>query len=386
MSPQHSADQKSKISLNGRILSLDALLVGLAVLCIFRVIAVYFANDFASGGGDFKTGDWLINYSSGFVRRGLIGEMLMMLPLNGESLLRAVFFTQSAIYVLVCILYVRCFFKAGGDIRSSYFLFSPAGILLFPLNDPSAALRKEILVYLSHLLLLMTLKSKLSPWQRRFMLFACLCLYSVALFSHELTAFALPFFIFPLVRSVYDGEEKKTDLIVSAAVLILLTGIGLLSAVFFHGDQDTVSGICNYLTARGLSGKLCGGAVGWLAGTGATVSTHFSDFGRFYLGYLLIAVLAIIPFLAFRRLDRVLWRELLICAMGLSPLFFVAIDWGRWIHIYFVLSSQLIFFDYFTRGKKLPQWNLILIFIYCVSWGVPHYCPQWQCYKIGLFR
>lgn len=382
--PAEGSTQKP--STNG-ILSLNNLVIVLTFYCAFRVIYTYFANDFAAGGGEFKTGDWLINYSSGFVRRGLIGQGMMSLSLTGQSLLGAVFTIQSALYAAVCILYLRLFFAAGGDFRSSYFLFSPAGMLLFPLNDPHAALRKEMLVYLAHLVILIALTSGKSAFSRRIFMIVSFFMYSIALFSHELTAFVLPFFLFALFKRLSRNEESRVVIFIAIASWTLVTLIGLSLAVVYRGDEGAVSVICNSLTSRGLSAKLCGGAVGWLAGTSTTVKEHFSQFGRFYYGYLVIGILTLLPFFPWKgKVQRRFFWQLLICAICLSPLFVVAIDWGRWIHIYFVLSSQLLFADYLNEDKKLPHWKPWFILIYCLCWGIPHYCPDWSCYKIGVLR
>jgi len=51
----------------------------------------------AVGGHGWVTGDWLINYSAGFIRRGLTGEIIFFISPTGESVVTIVAITQSVV-------------------------------------------------------------------------------------------------------------------------------------------------------------------------------------------------------------------------------------------------------------------------------------------------
>jgi len=70
----------------------------IAYLFLLFFILLY-ARQIVYGGNNWKTGDWLINYEGGWIRRGLIGQVLYEISAGfGVSLLWSAFFLQSLIY------------------------------------------------------------------------------------------------------------------------------------------------------------------------------------------------------------------------------------------------------------------------------------------------
>jgi len=64
------------------------LFYGLILIYVFVKVEYRYFSQVQDGGHPWQTGDWLINYQSGFVRRGLIGELFFMLSrLTGLNML-----------------------------------------------------------------------------------------------------------------------------------------------------------------------------------------------------------------------------------------------------------------------------------------------------------
>ena len=106
--------------------------------------------------------DWLINYSGGFVRRGLFGEVLLYLSnFTKISTLDLTIFFPIFFYVAFLYLLFNLLKNKERNFIFLFLLFSPA-TLLFSFYDPMAVGRKEVIILLFFLYTLITLK-KLDP-------------------------------------------------------------------------------------------------------------------------------------------------------------------------------------------------------------------------------
>lgn len=96
---------------------------------------------------DWAMGDWLINYTGGFVRRGLLGEMALLLRNTLHlPLLWSVLLLQWALYAVILLGTWRLVRKLRWNWWTAAIVFSPA-TLAFVLQDPAFAFRKEILFF-----------------------------------------------------------------------------------------------------------------------------------------------------------------------------------------------------------------------------------------------
>ena len=102
--------------------------------------------------------DWLINYSNGFVRRGLIGEMLIKV----SSIIN---FNLQHLVLFFLIFLLAIFYKKSYNLISKiqygkiyYFLIFSPFFFFFYLVNHSAGIRKEFLLYIFLFTLLQTKK------------------------------------------------------------------------------------------------------------------------------------------------------------------------------------------------------------------------------------
>jgi len=338
-----------------------------AVVCFTCLI---YALEIYDGGQEWKTGDWLINYEGGFVRRGLIGQIIFELSGLGLNILWTAFAIQATVYLLVAYYTLEFFFEQERSAASLLLLASPAFIFLFPIYDTSGALKKEILVFLAFCLLM---RSQQNGRISHSLALSSLAIYVIAAFSHEPCVLTIPFFIYPLLQNYRKQTEKRTR-ILYAAMFLIASAVSLLCAIAFPGDAYTYKHICNSLVRAGLSDPICSGSIVWIKHTMNDGVNRVLNFLKIYsYVYPLSFALAIIP-IAITDWFR---RNLLIVIIGflsLLPLFLVAYDWGRWIHIYIFFITTLALNQpagLTFHAKKIP-W--VSIPIYATAWYLPACC------------
>jgi len=141
----------------------------------------------------WNTADWLINYQGGFVRRGLIGEIIFRIgAFTHLDIVEMV--TSLQVLTYLCILYFT--FKLSKGIPASalnaFLVFSPA-FMLFAVNDRAGSFKKEILLlallsfhsyYLSRL--------RQNP-SRSYFIFLSVAFVFIVM-SHEMLLSYLPYF------------------------------------------------------------------------------------------------------------------------------------------------------------------------------------------------
>ena len=96
-------------------------------------------------GDPWQTGDWLINYGGGFVRRGLVGELLHGLAVDGWQLLWLVALVQVGLVLVLFTSSGILFWRTSASPAWLMLTVSPA-FLMFPVLYPFGGLRKELFI------------------------------------------------------------------------------------------------------------------------------------------------------------------------------------------------------------------------------------------------
>ena len=356
-------------------------------IVLIAIITSYF-REVSNGGSDWKTGDWLINYGSGFVRRGAFGELAIFLSeLLSLDLLWTVAMIQSLILFLVFFLVLMIFFRTDRSPVELMILISPA-FLLFPFYDSLGAFRKEILAYIPFLLYVSYLqRGELS----RYGISLIFVLYALALFSHELAVFVLPFFIIVTFLFYHLKFIRIRQMYILSASFVALAGMAMICSVGFSGSDQSAA-ICHDLIARGLKPDIC---------TGAGAIYHLNDSytdgmkcvfdmiaGSSYLWtYFSAMVLSLLPFMFMQspKISKTTVIYILSVAWLFTlPLYIFATDWGRWIHVFIFFLSTLVLamttMGYLKPRRQIP---LALIIPYALFWSIPHYSGGGL--KFGIF-
>jgi len=346
-------------------------LLGMLVL-LGPVLSIWaYGSVIRSGGDAWASGSWLINYSDGFLRRGLTGQALLSLNLSAPSTLWILFFLQAACMLWIAFVVFRALQRAAFSWPSLLVFLSPAA-LLFTINDSWGGFREELLVFtvlalLAHLQSGNFLAVKIS---------AIVALYCIAVFTWEPAAFLSPILVWIMFIHAERGVFSQRQARLAGGALLLIAAIGFAVSAYAHGSPETASALCTDLTSRGFSANVV--CAGGIAALGWTISYELSlvrsSFPAFYL-YIPLLLAAVAPFILFPSIRR---RPLPYIATFacVVPLFMVGSDYGRWIHIY-VMSLLFIMiarresptarFTWRPLGIAIPFIALAFIFL----WSVP---------------
>ncbi len=321
-------------------------------------------------------GDWLINYRGGFVRRGLLGEMLYWLGRWTHT--DPAFWVAGLQTALLALFFLAAYLALlrQPDLRPYAVLLSAPFLFPFPLLDVQGAFRKEILLFaLWGLLLLVALYRPQHLPRTTLVLFG---LYPALILTHEMTFFYLPYLFVPLLWQrglAAFGERRGLWGALAVANLLALAAAGLargqpeqVEAIFrslrlFHPWEKV--GAIAYL-ARPLTCYLCR-RWGW---------ADWSIFGRVFPA----AALAFLPIR--ERLVR-FWRRppvrgaVLLAWVFSLVLFVIAKDWGRFVYVHLLAGFLFSLLD--TRPLRFrlePREMMVLVyafaFVYFDLWYLHH--------------
>lgn len=324
------------------------------------------------GGGDlWKTGDWLINYSQGPVRRGLIGTLVLSVADLGVSLKWVVYGVQVAFYAATFLLVLTMYRLREREWIWLALLFSPA-FLLFPFHDYDGGFRKEIMVFVPMAWLCLCYARRELP---RIQLVVISLLFAVAAFSHELAVFTLPFFVY-VFRQLWKARAitAATGMACIASYALVSAG-ALLFASVFKSDALLTASLCDSLTQRGLSQNICSGAIAWLDEDASYGFRTFNiNLPKYSIFYATAFALSVCPvwFVSWKGRERLY----LLCGsfLFLLPLCFVAIDWGRWIHIYVFCLFCVVLAESVWQDVEVMKVPVVLVSLYVTTWSIPHCC------------
>ena len=379
-----------------------AVAYGFVLIFVFLMSASHYFSQISRGGHPWETGDWLINYQSGFIRRGLIGELILRISeCTNFDLLDLTFLFQLTIYFIFFLYNFKIvwFFlqrvKTYDNFKIIILLFSPAAIL-FNLYNLDFAFRKEIIglaliswMYYTRLnVMLISIK---------FYLISIGC-YIILIFSWEPGIAFLPFMItLFLSRNQVGSTLKSSDLTnLSIRIVLLASSLCFLLSLIFHGSSKDVGIICDSLSPGfKTSADICDGAVAAI-GWDFSYFFHGSTLGSplRLLGFLLLGFLSTIPLLNFSALmkHKVIALQFLFCFLFFNLL---AADTGRMIYVFVICLNSQIIFDLArhadndaTLGRKAQTrliWRLLQILgiLFLVfGWFLPASGSPWRFLRI----
>jgi hypothetical protein len=340
----------------------------------------------------YTIGDWLINYSQGFVRRGFFGQIILFfahLAHLPPSIMTVI--VQLTIYAA----FLRGVYLLAAPLRRDplwyALLFSPA-TLAFMVIDMGSGCRKELLL---HAALVATILLVLRKTPELVLSLCITALFVVLVLSHETLACCFPYFF----AAVAIGARNIRSPLRVLAVPCLVAAV-LENTVRHHLGTMAVSlGICRSVGGRWVgandSSNLCAGAIGHLSWTVDMYRQEELNNLHYWPLYAFLALLALAPLvtalLVLYRRDRLRFDVKVIAAMALlsaiasAPLFYLAIDWGRWIYMQTLCLLLVIlmaaqhapgFLKTSTapplgQGKPWRKPLLAAVFLYCTVWTLP---------------
>ena len=188
---------------------------------------------------------------------------------------------------------------------------------------------------------------------------------------HEGLFFFFPFFFITHLKNGFEKDQLRV-----VVIPFFLSFIILLVLYFgYRGDPEIANSICKNLTANNLPNSICNGSIN-------SISNLKIEFNFLYLKtYIPIFLLTFIPLFIYIKLavpDNLigLYYKFFIFILSLTlPLFFMAIDWGRWIHISAILMFTSILgikSNILRLSTKQIIGTLIAGYFYIFYWIIPH--------------
>jgi hypothetical protein len=326
--------------------------------------------DYLNTGDGWRQGDWLINFGSGLVRRGLIGEGFIWLSdLSQISLIVVVIATQAVLLSLLLCTFLLLWLLSSNRTVLAVLFASPAFCMFLWAGDVQGIMRKEILGYLA--LAVLTLASAVPQFWRPLPVFALL-LYAVACIGNVMHSFMLPLFLigfYILYRQKRISFQSFMAFSIAGAVLAVFW---LTFGIRFN-SIDSLERVCSPLLERGLTQSICEHAIYWLVSGQVDHIDQVMQRMTFaaILEFGLIAGLSVLPVgLACYMLTpaRLVLLIMAVALVSVAPLYFVATDWGRWVSISYTCFALLLAQAHFasivqgrTRVSPLIVVSLIVV-------------------------
>ena len=318
----------------------------------------------------YALGDWIINYEDGgFKRRGLSGSFFIFLSrISGVYIGKLVFLFISVQYVLFVTLFVTYFRRIKFDYWLVLFTFLPT-VILFPINDLYAFGRKEILLF--NLFLFFTIsykKTDVYSWKYIGLLST---LISIITLFHELVVFYIPYILLIYFK---DFLTYKKGSFLKIIVIGLSTFVPAF-LIFLVGAEINQGHSWEIFKELGVSSNVMNGIFSWPKegfGKGQVNALIFAFrnnyilyFVSYFITFSVFLVLIIKNQFLRSNIKQTLFLHFFLLTISL-PIFFLTIDWGRWLNIHFISMLFIISLFYLDIDKSL-QYSLLQIFNKIIS-------------------
>jgi len=329
-----------------------------------------------------------LNYSSGFIRRGLFGEIILFLNslgIKSRESFSTIFFI---FYLFNAFVFLNILKKFTNNIWFYiFFTFNPA-FILFSFYDLGGYARSEvfgIFLILLHSYIYQNIFLKKINF-KFYYFFYYLILYPSILVSfllHEINIFFIIFHLITTYRII-----KLSDKINLKKILIFFIPLMLLASVFFWTFTQKLS----HSMLESIFGTLTDNKnisiwIWEALLTPISERSEFSYMAKPFLNviyYVSIFIFYLVPILFFlNNLTRDTVSKSILLILSIIPflfLFIIARDWGRWMHIIlmiiFCFYSQYIYkMPINIKFKKNHKIYLIIFFIFQIFFTrIPHCC------------
>jgi len=354
----------------------------------------------------FNIGEWLINYEAGFVRRGLLGSFTLSISdFLSASPSFVAFVMQSSIAALALGLLHFFVTRSNTPLLLFICMLGPMGFTYF-LTDHAVVGRKEIIFYCLSLLWILFIsrhnqKDSVSALEWLYLV-AFSGLFTFSILSHEGFIFFIPILIWiTLVR-----EKSSSSIHLGKAILrtfpFVVATVTTIPLLLGASNQSVGAGMCDALILRGADKSLCDGGINLASESGMdglALMTNFSNLPGYILAYgpalivlwLVLSIYSVrhqrkVSFLGRSVSTRLSLTLLFLCA---SPIFIISVDWGRYLSIFFSLTSLGLLHIYRQRSAALEEgkephnhgakstrrwrtWGITIIGVYYLFFGVSH--------------
>ncbi|UOE38512.1 hypothetical protein [Chryseobacterium oryzae] len=334
------------------------LLINLLILAtaVFALIFTFIHNQNSDG---YILGDWLINYQDGgFKRRGLSGSFFFLVQdLTGLKLNLAVYFFQVIIICGFFYTYFKIIQRKNPDLLYLSLLLSSIGFIgIFNCVDYVG--KKELIVFFIFAVFINLLDQNKLSKAKEYLI--CLALL-IAMFLHEITLFFVPYFLIALYMKTGRLEWQRYLKYIAVTFIPAVL-------IYFFGKEINEGNSLEILRDRGVI--LTKGIFFWNIDERKYIADHFNEYRLYFLSFI-ISVTQVAFYLKYQKKKKFLSIALVSAFLFSLPLFYLAIDWGRWMYIHMIFLIILFALNLPKRStndvsKKFEldlKNGIILIFI-----------------------
>lgn len=358
---------------NNRILSIYFLYLAFG----FTFYLIFQINEFPN---KYTFTDWLINYEGGYVRRGLLGQIIYEISklLNIQIQFILLFF-EISIYFTYFLLFLHFFSKFKINFFWLLIIFSPIAFI-YPLSELQALGRKEIFVITIFLIFVGINYKNLNE-----SIYSFIILFGLSCSIHEITFFYLFHYLFVIyMKNRFITFEKFKNI---HYFLILLTMVILLYLNLYlsnFANLELIVGSYNYEIITTSSG-----AFSWLNPSLDSIFLKTLNSITFVsiIRYAFIFLINTIPFLFFVKIKKIenfkyfnSYSIFFVIILLFIPQYLLILDWGRVIYTnfnFFIVLLLLLFklglIDSVYLEKKINSLSKgfkIFIFVFvCLSFS-----------------
>ena len=360
-------------------------LIYLLFLFLFGVFFLYHKH---LVGNDSTISEWLINYTGGFTKRGIIGQICIWFAENLNLNLRLIiFFFQTIILFIYFSLLFLFFNKINVNKIMLFSIFSPI-FILYPIAEIEVLARKELFIF-SFLLTYLLIKSKnFKSSIIFFVLPVCVLIWEPVVF----------FFPFLIALEVINNKYKNTKEVLFRGIYIFIPSIIVAIYIILNPISDENHGIMeNYLKTNFNENCYMSCA---LLKSKFTIYQQFNPLSVYnfevVIRYILIMIIGFGPLLFLSYYSTLKLKKLfffdnfnslftpqLILLSPVLLLFAMGYDWGRWVNISYVFANLFYFYLYKNNlislniiypsilKKILNNRRLFIIvfIIFCFGWN-----------------
>ena len=302
--------------------------------------------------------DWLINYEGGFIRRGLLGQIIyevsLIFNVNFKEIL---FLMQATGYLLYFVLIINFFNKVKLNFFWLLLIFSTISFL-YPISELEALGRKDIFVILLFLIFVQINFSSLNKFLTFFLI-----IFTISCLIHEITFFYLPYY---LLIFLYNPQFKEKIKFIHA-FLILISLIFLIYLNLIISNKANINEIISSYQILNIEITSNTGAFSWLTKPFmnhiSIIQNQISLTGIIRFSYVILINVWI--FFYFIKLKNTLsFSTLTITSnkifIGLLllaiPIYLIVLDWGR---VTYLIFNFMIITIIFFKKKKLIDENFL---------------------------
>jgi hypothetical protein len=355
-----------------------------AVVLYLAVAAAYttlrYLREIGRGGHVWTTGDWLLSYRAGFVRRGLTGSITYGLSdITGINALHVAAATQIFIFAAMVAAVLFMLSRLKMTVPVAILAISPV-FLLMPFFILKLAMTKEMIGFFAVALVGLTAFTN-----RRWPLWTGITVFAASGFAHEINAFMAPNLLALLLILSLAQVIPRRQAIAAAAVVIVAAGIAVLTSMIYNGN-GMGDAVCQVMLSYGGRPEFCGhqGPTVWLdrdMAYGMQFTWAENVLTGVWPWFVLGFVLSMAPFMLFRVKGDISGRQtrlaLLAAFAGIlafSPLFVIASDWGRWIAMH-VFCLTIITYTSLRLGLLEERYTKLspAFLIFGLIWAMPDY-------------